>query len=202
MSLSRLELENANVALENVILDELSGKTGNLEISIRHIVNSMDELSIAIALCDLLRDQMDKEGYVDLPPYQSIDLKALGEVVSSEKMVERDAWDDVLAWGTKDGFYGVLAQIKHSLEEISHLSQCLLTQTKTLVEKTPNGGVERELETNGNANLKKEFAQLYSKWHWFGGRFLASSMLSTEVWYVFNNYGSLLDKPHQYTKVA
>ena len=41
------------------------------------------------------------------------------------------------------------------------------------------------------AKAKAEFAKLYTKWNDFRARFLASSIISTELWYAHTGKGSL-----------
>ena len=55
------------------------------------------------------------------------------------------------------------------------------------------GELNLVLEQNRPGNFKVEFARLYTAWGKFHRIFLASSMLSTELWYAYTLRGSLLD---------
>jgi hypothetical protein len=59
------------------------------------------------------------------------------------------------------------------------------------------GEVTRTLEENRPGNIKEAFANLYCAWAKFNQDFLASSLLSTELWYAFNGYGSLAGRDMQ-----
>ncbi|ESX62656.1 hypothetical protein X760_05905 [Mesorhizobium sp. LSHC422A00] len=160
-----------------------------------HILN-------AIERCNLLKVQMDDEGYVDLPPYRSMDMLGLGRAMARQRMVQEDAWMDVLEWRRHDGFYGVLKNIRGALVDLAARTRQLHAGMIKLAAMNPLGKIEETLENNREGNIKREFAELYSTWNWFCARFSASSLLSTEVWYAFNNNGSLLNDPAALAKIA
>lgn len=54
------------------------------------------------------------------------------------------------------------------------------------------GDLNLVLEQNQALNFRREFVVLYSAWASFEQAFLISSLISTEVWYRFNRFGSLV----------
>lgn len=202
VSKSRASLENANAQLEYLILEELKGGrstarpiVGELGASLGHLRKALDHIAN-------LRAQMNKEGYQDLPPLSRLDLDALGGGFVRQGMVCPQAWSDVAGWSRAGGFYKVLDEFEQCLVTLQQKTEDLRDGTLLLEELARSGEVEQLLETNGEGNIKRVFAEVYSLWHWFGARFLASSMLSTEVWYNFSQNGSLLDTPAALHRIA
>ena len=71
----------------------------------------------------------------------------------------------------------------------------LIGQVAALSGHSTGGGIHVMLEENRRGNIKVAFAQLYCAWAAFQQFFLASSMSSTEQWYVYMGYGSLVGQP-------
>ncbi|MCB1474842.1 MAG: hypothetical protein H6883_02650 [Rhodobiaceae bacterium] len=191
LSCARASLELANVALEDIILAELDGDVGEafkLKSELEKSIMALSETKIS---CSKLFDQMIADKYVDLPPFKTLDFVSMGTALERDGIVSRDAWGDVVEWNKKKGFFGALNKIIDSIEELSELTEALLSKIENIDILILSGELEKNIEMNGPGNFKKEFAKLYQKWHWFGERFLASSIFSTEIWYKFNEYPSI-----------
>ncbi|MFN3692741.1 MAG: hypothetical protein ACK4SL_01410 [Candidatus Paceibacteria bacterium] len=143
---------------------------------------------------DTLSIQMDTEKYVDLPPMKTMDLLAFGREMRAAGLHRSEsAWNNIAAIMQKSGF---VATLHHHTATLAKLV-CLTKDLKTCIQNsTPAavvGKLNVELEENRALNFKAEFARVYTAWADFQQEFLASSMISTEVWYRHNNSGSLLD---------
>jgi hypothetical protein len=194
LSFARAKFELANVALEDIILNELGLRNPqSVETMLNYLDESRGEIVSAKAGMLELKKQMDNESYVDLPPYRTIDLQALGHAMADEELVDIEAWNDVVKLGKSEGFYGVLAEFVVRADNLRALTDSLIGKTDGLAKLASACSVEEALESNTAESIKREFAMLYSEWNFVCSRFLASSLLSTEVWYRFNGLGSLLN---------
>ncbi len=85
----------------------------------------------------------------------------------------------------------------HSVWTLEVNTQSLITKISALNDAAQKGEVNLVLEENRPGNIKESFACLYTAWAKFQQDFLASSLLSTELWYAFNGYGSLVGREAQ-----
>ncbi len=192
-SLAFAHLELANVALEDIILAEIEGGTGTIKDIEVNLEKSLESLSQLISRADELKDEMDRSHYRDLHTLRpTINLDSIGTRLIDASMVSKSAWSVVAQNAKSGGFYKNLSMLKNH-------AYCLVTYTNKLGQRVRDlqpgaekGMVTRVLEENLNGNLKSEFACLYQAWTQFQELFLASSLLSTEVYYAFNSYGSLV----------
>lgn len=60
---------------------------------------------------------------------------------------------------------------------------------------TSNDRVVDIADYNQPKNFKVEFAKVYHMWNEFQQLLLSSALVSTEVWYLYNNCNSLITQP-------
>lgn len=187
-------LETANVELENALLQDLCSGTTNIEGVVKSLVDSEGALVDAFRQIASLRKRMDENSYQDLPSLQRLDLDLLRECFSADRMIDGDSWRVIAGIMQAGGFYAVLDHFEAHVSELAKLTSALRFQIQRLRQAAVRGELNFILEENRPGNIKKLFARLYTAWSVFKGEFLASSMLSTELWYAFNGYGSLAEK--------
>ncbi len=197
VSLARIHFEQANVALEDVLLLELDGKKGSVS-PIRHELQlSQDFLSAAIVQLNALHDKMRKLSYVDLPELHSIDLSAIGEFLISKGMVDSESWQKMSTMMQTGTFYANVKEFRVLISQLLKMTTDMHSSISRLADYADDGVMHRVLEENEPENLKPVFARLYTAWNRFHSVFLASSLVSTEVWYAHNNLGSLSMTPQK-----
>jgi len=203
MSLAFVSLELANVSLEDVILAELEGKLGDISPIIVHLEQSGDYLLQMRASLDDLCQQMEDMPFQDLPTLQSTNLSKFGELVTEEGLHQSNSdWKVVADCMRERGFWGMTDVFKDSIAKLHDLTAQLRTKVECCRNLAKNGTVHIALEENNNMNFKAEFARVYTTWATFQQQFLASSLISTELWYRFNQFGSILQQPEEIHAVA
>lgn len=191
LSLAIIALETANVKLEDLILDELEDRVGSTDAIITGLKNSMSELDRMMEASTALRLQMDENGFEDLPSLRSIDLTVIGRSLNESGRVDATAWSEAATIMNKQGFYGMLDTFDAQIKELKRRTSDLIDLITAI--DSSSGEVHRILEENRHGNIRPTFAEVYTAWGTFNALFLASSLISTELWYSFNNYGSLTD---------
>ncbi len=194
MSVAKSNLELANVALEDLILAELDGQIGDSAPIIGFLDLSKDNLeSMTMAMHDLAQQMLD-EGYADLPPMKTIDLTMFGREMRAAGLHRSESsWIVIAAMMQNSGFAPTLRHHVESTKHLVDLTDALKGRIVNAGEAVQCGQLSLALEENRAENFKPEFARLYTSWANFQQEFLASSMISTEVWYHFNQNGSLID---------
>lgn len=194
LSLAHAQLEIANAALEDVLLRELSNQIGSLSSLEKCLRESEQFLKESLVVLDMLKKQMEAGSYADLPPTHTLDLSSIGERLAERKIVDLGSWKkmvEVLKQGT---FYTVIQHFKGRIVELHNLTQKLNGECLKLTKHVELGEVNLVLEKNYDGSIKNTFGQLYTAWSSFSQEFLASSLISTEIWYRHSDYGSLLDQ--------
>lgn len=191
LSLAVVQLEMANVKLEDIILAELDGTTGDTAPIIESLRASIAELDRMSSCVADLRRQMDENGYEDLPSLKTVNLTAVGISLAASKRVDQLAWIEAQNIMQTGGFYHMLDMFDERIAMLKADTERLMAEVDCL--DTSTGQVSRVLEENRDGNIRPAFAQLYTGWCAFNALFLASSLISTELWYSFNNFGSLTD---------
>ena len=186
-------LETANVELEDALLQDLYYGTTNIEGVAESLVDSETALVDALRQIASLRKKMDKNSYQDLPSLRRLDLDLLRERFSADRMIDSDSWRVIAGLMQVGGFYAVLDHFETQVSELANLTSALRLQIQRIRQAAVGGELNFILEENRPGNIKRLFAKLYTAWSVFKGEFLASSMLSTELWYAFNGYGSLTE---------
>ncbi|MEI8123910.1 MAG: hypothetical protein WCG60_01945 [bacterium] len=151
----------------------------------------------------LLQDKMDRLGYKDLPTLHIIDLDKLGQRLAGMGMVDKTAWDSMSSVMLNGSFYASLSMFKDKILDLISLTATLNTTIDNLRLSADKGCTNVVLEENLPGSLRADFARLYSSWNIFHREFLASSILSAEVWYASGGFTSItgdkvpmMDKKH------
>ncbi len=194
LSQARSNLEYANIAFEDVILAELCGGEKSVAQVIEELGKSGGKISETKTLITALRKQMDEKGFQDLPPLKKLDLVSIGQAMAGVGMINEKAWEIILEIEKKSGFYGVLDFFNKDLDLLLQRTNGLKLRFIMLNQPESEGRIAEIMEKNLPGNVKIEFAQLYTAWLNFQARFLASSMISTEIWYAFTKAPSLVAK--------
>lgn len=192
LSLAESELELANVTLEDALLAELTQGPASFgdPITLR-LTNSCKALTDALAHCSSLRTQMAESDFVDLPTLHGADLSGIGTRLSKNGLLPQGEWHLVADLLREGGFRSVLSQIEERIVALRSLTQDLLEGVRALDHAFTNGTLTAILECNRPGNIKQPFARLYCAWSTFNHFFLASSLFSTELWYIYTGCGSL-----------
>lgn len=194
LSVARSELEFANIALEDLILKELDDnvvRPGSVKDILLHLELSEHSIDNMVTGCKVLRNQMNEYNFSDLPTLYTVDLTELGYKFSNDNIVNHDSWVKISEVILNGGFYSVISFFEENINDIKDKTTNLLSVIKKLDIYASKGEVNLVLEENRIHNIKRPFAVLYTKWTQFQNDFLASSLLSTEVWYAYMNYGSI-----------
>jgi hypothetical protein len=194
VSEARSYLELANIAFEEVILTELRGDKKSVALVIENLQESAGKIGQAKNLIAALSEQMYELGYQDLPPLHKLDLDSIGATMAQLGMTDLRAWEATLEVERRSGFYGVLDLFRRKLVSLQKKTDSLILLFQNLDQPEFAGHIAEIMEKNQPGNVKIEFAQLYTGWQEFQSIFLASSMLSTEIWYAFTNAPSLVIK--------
>lgn len=203
MSMAFVGLELANASLEDVIISELSGGLGDIDPILSNLQQSekyLQEMAEALAgLCN----QMQCESFQDLPSLKTINLHALGTQARKESLHQSDAeWEEAVNIMWKQGFWGMTLVFEQKISNLSMMTKELNQRVFATSAAVAEGILHLCLEENGEQNFKREFAKLYTAWASFQQLFLASSLISTELWYQFNGFGSILDQSNQLREAA
>lgn len=193
LSLAYAELELGNVALEDLIITELDGGCGSITGIMDRFHASFVALESAYSAASILRLHMRQDTFTDLPILRVIDLESVGEEFAAKNLVNGDAWRRISSMMRSNGFLGVIEYFLRCIQKLEKKTTILIESIKYLpgAESAEMGRVTALLEENKASGVKKAFADLYTSWMEFNQEFLASSFLSTELWYKQNAYGSL-----------
>lgn len=195
LSLAMAHLELANVALEDELLRELDCSSYDWDGAtiLSSLQASYDALGVASNAIQNLRRKMYDTGFEDLPILRTVELFSLGRMMEADGLVIGSDWDRIAVIMNRDGFSGVVDEFEAQIEKLRNATKILIHSISTLsnVEIPRSRALNLVLEENLKGNFKTEFAKLYTIWSMFQAQFLASSLLSTELWYAFNKYGSL-----------
>lgn len=192
LSLAYAHLELGNVALEDVLLAEFANERSPIQAILDQLELSDDALVASLSNCKELRDLMDALSYQDLPALRELDLVSLGEQLSSMGMLQQKSWTRICQIMAEGGFYKVLDYFEERIAGLRAKSATLVQQIQLLEEPAELGEVNLVLEENRRGNIRPAFGELYTFWGSFHQDFLASSLLSTELWYTHDSRQSLV----------
>lgn len=201
MSLARMSFEQANVCLEDLVLSELAGGTGSVDPIMEHLRGSTEYLTEMEACANRLFGKMDELHFVDLPPLKTIDFGALGTKLVNMGMVSPESWGCVVRTIKVGGFRSILTMIREKVRDLRERTKALAEGVEGL-STAPRGEAHLVLEENRPGNIKIPFAQVYNEWAVLQQLFLASSLSSTEQWYHYMDFGSIVDKSAPAAAVA
>jgi hypothetical protein len=185
ISLGRIRVEQANVALEDLLLTELETQVpGEKAQLLNHLAGSALEVENALRYIGNLRAQMNTKSFKDLPLFaDQLGITQLGARLVEEKMVDQSAWDVVADLAHKHGFSGCLDHFEQQLDHIKNATHVLTLAVRNNTVAIEEGRFHEVVEHNELTNIKVAFATLYTLWNQLDAVFLASSMLSTQAWY-------------------
>lgn len=203
LSLAYAHLELSNASLEDIIIGELTSEHGcqggdHYPVLMHELDVSTHELRNAQEALLRLRTQMQTDGFIDLPSLGRIDLDSVGAHLVHQDVVDYDGWTQAKSIMEKGGFFEMTHYFETGLIELLDLSQGLHTRFQELKQNICQGTLSMVTEENQAGNFKIEFAILYTRWGQFNKLFLASSLLSTELWYAFTGKGSLTSPESQF----
>jgi hypothetical protein len=202
LSLGNAQLELANVALEDVILAELAGGTGSVDPILLQLSLSTSSLNKALADCTTLREKLEENDFVDLPTLSQANLESVGARFGENGLISPVHWMEAVGLIESGGFRKVLEAITSSIIDLESKTRALLEKIQGLAPEAQKGRVGAVLEENQDGNTKVQFARLYTAWQDFNHFFLASSLISTELWYIYTGHGSLFPQEQKQSRVA
>jgi hypothetical protein len=185
-------MQLANVAFEDTLLADISGTPTDPKMIIDELVQSGSALLDLMVAMTALQNQMRQEKYGDLPCLKTLPLAQIGEKLATEGVVNLPSWTRVTEIMTKGTFYAVVDHFMSKFMALLLLTGELKETFKGASWAFERGQLNLLLEQNMQGNVKVAFARLYQEWISTLGEFLASSMLSTTLWYAHNGYPDLL----------
>lgn len=197
LSLAYAHLEFGNAVLEDILLSELNTThTSATALTLYSQLDdrfkgSVEELGMAGQASADLRKQMAKAGFVDLPTIDKIDLTAIGADLAERGMINLASWQHIQKCMVSGGFYEVLDNFDAKINELIKLTRSLQSKFESLRPAITEGSLTDIVEGNLPGSFKPEFATVYTAWTEFNALFLASSLMSTELWYAFTGKSSL-----------
>jgi|GEM_PF-2495719 len=194
LTLAHAELQFANVAFEETLLSDLDSKPLSPDKIQHKLEQSKNALIDMGRHMSKLKKQMNENQFKDLPTLKTSDLSCLGKHMSDIGMVNSYSWQKMQELMQIKGFYGVLANFTKRVATILALTSKLQKEFEFIYSSFKQGDLNKLLEQNREGNVKPTFAKLFREWNDFLNDFLASSMISTELWYTHSEYGSLLGK--------
>ncbi len=193
VSLITIAMHQANVHLEEVILAELDGYSGKVQSIISSLVSVESGLSEALHINEELRFMMAANGYRDLAPLETIAWDSdLALRMRDEGLVAVGSWRRMVDIMRRKTFYGNLDYFDQGFKKTRDLTIALRECFENLPRECARK-IHLVAEENQEGNFKKPFAQLFTRWLKFQQDFLASSLVSTEVWYASTHVGSVLE---------
>lgn len=197
LSNARAEFEKGNVCLEDVLLRETTHRfgTGTLADAIRSLNNSRRFLHDVQLAAHLLRKNMQENKFEDLHKQLGIDLSGITAELREAGIASGPKLDSVATVLSSGGFYAVLDVFVEFTKELRADIDALAKGLTLLTGAESSGTVTDILEGNLPGNIRVEFARTYSRFNRFQEFFLASSAISTDVWYRWINAGTLAGGP-------
>ncbi|HEY9583910.1 MAG TPA: hypothetical protein VJI66_03050 [Candidatus Paceibacterota bacterium] len=158
-----------------------------------YLLASGDYVRQALADITALANQMNVLGYTDLPEINDPRVSYEGGELSDRGIVLCRSWVKMYDLWREKTFYGVLDYFTTALLEIERDTMTLAKKISGLQDHAEDGKIHTILESNMDGNFKVEFAKLYTSWNTFLSDFMASSLISTTIWYLNETVGTLLN---------
>ncbi|MEI8339614.1 MAG: hypothetical protein WCF94_03030 [bacterium] len=158
---------------------------------IKRLHASCDHIQKALVDCEKLRQKMKDNNFVDLPTLATANLNEIGNNLVQMGMVSESHWTHVSGVMEKGGFRSVLTFFEQGLNDLLSKTRILITSIEEIKTQMESGLTNVIMEENREGNIKIAFAVLYQTWNNFEQHFMASSMLSTELWYRHKNHSSI-----------
>lgn len=197
LSNARAQLELSNVRLEDILLREMGYPQGDGTVNsvLVGLNESCDSIRVLITEISNLRGNMKQNDYEDLHLVLGIKVADVVDGLAGRNLATPESLNSVAETMDAGGFYQMLDRLNTGAESLLELTAALVAKFDGLSSKEPDYRITAVLERNLSGNIKVEFANLYSAWNSFQELFLASSMVSTEIWYRYSQVGSLLVSP-------
>lgn len=193
VSMANLQLLQANVFLEDILLAEMDNGKKSLAPVIFTLKQSAKSLGDASMTLVSLKELMDERNYQDLPSLHTLNLKELGVELADQGAVNLIAWNKMRILMRDGTFYTNVAHFSGMFQRLTSETVALTEKFVALEQRAEAGLLTSVLEENQEGNIKFAFAKLLTSWTSFMQEFLASSLVSTEVWYANCGFGSILD---------
>jgi len=194
LSIARAYFEFANVALEDLILSELAEGYGNTKEITERLDLSIQALEKSSLLTVELGVKLDSNSFVDLPTLRQLNLEAIGSNFMDLGITNFEVWQEAVRIMDSGGFRAMLEKFRESISHLRQKTIQLHQEVNDLYAEVDAGEMNRVLEENRPGNIRPTFAALYTAWGRFNTLFLASSLISTEVWYAYCGYPSMIAK--------
>ncbi len=206
LSNARASIDKANVNLEDVLLREMghefgTGTLADVAACLGESDRYLHHMKLAVGL---LRKNMKENDFVDLHKLLGLDPEKVATDFTESSIINYGAETlrAVAVVLKVDGFYEMLDVFESRADHLRGQTAKLVDGFKKLQPSEAKGEVTQVLEGNLPGNIRAEFARLYSDWNKFHQIFLASSVLSTEIWYRWIKAGSLITGPQTQAAVA
>lgn len=194
LSIGRVELEEANICIESILLDELredSLDEAQMPMVLAHLGRSENALSNMSDLLDRIEQKLSENGGWEPPAVHEVDWDAVGRELEVEGAIDELAWKTMTQERMSLGFPGVIRRFRYEITNLRKLTGKLTSAIEGLEDAVRNRLFESAIEENSAGDFKMNFARLYSSWAKFQQLFLASALLSTESWYAWTKCGSM-----------
>lgn len=195
LSKARVSFEQANIELEDILLKEMQREshTGSIAGMYIRLEESIACLRSLINHISGLRADMRMHGYEDLSNTLAVNAHEVANDLKPFGLASDEALSNVGHVMSNGNFYAILdmfdIRVAHLVQDTILLKDGVISLRTHEAKNT----VTEVLERNLDGNIKIAFAKLYNNWNTFHELFLASSMLSTELWYRFMCVGSLVN---------
>jgi hypothetical protein len=184
LSVLGISLEKTNIELEDALLSEMKGHKPSLAKMLEACDVMKKKSSAFLVSVETLRKQMDELYYEDLQSVKSEALDISLANLIEAGLAEKSEVDKILTTMRNGSFYSVLYIFTQYTKSIDVCICDLEKQTKLCSDLSKKTGLEKQLEGNLEGNLRVPFAKLYTSWHKLHRLFLASSMVSTDAYYL------------------
>lgn len=197
---SRLRLEDANIHLEKALLSELEqhrGNPGEFTSALTALDGSIKGADDTITALGKLEQDMRDTNYQPWPAFARFNtadkLMGLGKDLAVKGLIDLVAFEAIALPQLDGGFYATIALLRIELQQVRQRMVELRSAMGDSVMLAEQGMLADELETNGELSFRGKFMMVYQAWNRLYSMFLASAVLSTELWFLSSGAGSLLD---------
>lgn len=193
VSMANLQLLQANVFLDDILLAEMDGSKKSLSPIVSSLKKSIGSLANASITIVSLKELMDAKNYHELPPLLTMNLKGIGCELAEHGAINLAAWNKMRVMMRDRTFYANVSYFSSMFQKLKVETSELVEKFLALEHRAEAGSLMAVLEENEPGNIKLSFAKLLTSWTTFMQEFLASSLVSTEIWYAYGGFGSILD---------
>lgn len=194
------DFNHANVALEDVILIELSDCKApeNFRRSLYFLSSAIGNFDDAIKFLRDLGAEMDATSYQPLPSFANYSTadkaRALASELADHGLMSFEKTEKVIIpqIGNGKGFYAAIPVLHAELIAMRDSVQTLYDRMFAASSAAEIGTVAELLETNASLNFRADFLRAFNTINNSFAIFAASAAWSTEMWYRSTSVGTLL----------